>query len=166
MYLISPSWEINKINKSPLREGFISHISIYLSVKFQYELWKAWITRGILCHWNSTDALRKALFKVRNPDVTPYWIDNPEPSFPRGSVVQNQPANAGDMGSIPGPGRSHMPWSNKARVPQLLSLCYGAQEPQLLSPCAATTEARRPESPCSATREATAMRILCLATLQ
>ena len=26
--------------------------------------------------------------------------------FPGGSVVKNQPANAGDMGSIPGSGRS------------------------------------------------------------
>ena len=32
--------------------------------------------------------------------------------FPGGAVVKNLPANAGDMGSIPGPGRSHMPWSN------------------------------------------------------
>ena len=29
--------------------------------------------------------------------------------FPGGSVVKNPPANAGDMGSIPGPGGSHMP---------------------------------------------------------
>ena len=32
--------------------------------------------------------------------------------FPGGAVVKNLPANAGDMGSIPGPGRSHMPRSN------------------------------------------------------
>ena len=32
--------------------------------------------------------------------------------FPGGAVVKNLPANAGDMGSIPGPGKSHMPWSN------------------------------------------------------
>ena len=32
--------------------------------------------------------------------------------FPRGAVVKNPPANAGDTGSIPGPGRSHMPRSN------------------------------------------------------
>ena len=32
--------------------------------------------------------------------------------FPGGAVVKNPPANAGDMGSIPGPGRSHMPRSN------------------------------------------------------
>ena len=32
--------------------------------------------------------------------------------FPGGTVVKNPPANAGDRGSIPGPGRSHVPWSN------------------------------------------------------
>ena len=32
--------------------------------------------------------------------------------FPGGAVVKNPPANAGDMSSIPGPGRSHMLWSN------------------------------------------------------
>ena len=32
--------------------------------------------------------------------------------FPGGTVVKNPPANAGDKGSIPGPGRSHMPRSN------------------------------------------------------
>ena len=42
--------------------------------------------------------------------------------FPGGAVVENLPANAGDTGSSPGLGRSHMPWSNWAREPQLLSL--------------------------------------------
>ena len=32
--------------------------------------------------------------------------------FPGGAVVRNPPANAGDMGLSPRPGRSHMPWSN------------------------------------------------------
>ena len=32
--------------------------------------------------------------------------------FLGGTVVKNPLANAGDRGSIPGPGRSHMPWSN------------------------------------------------------
>ena len=31
--------------------------------------------------------------------------------FPGGAVVENLPANAGDTGSSPGLGRSHMPWS-------------------------------------------------------
>ena len=32
--------------------------------------------------------------------------------FPGGAMVKNPSANAGDTGSIPGPGRSHMPQSN------------------------------------------------------
>ena len=32
--------------------------------------------------------------------------------FPGGTVGKNPPANAGDTGSSPGPGRSHMPRSN------------------------------------------------------
>ena len=32
--------------------------------------------------------------------------------FPGGAVVKNPPANVGDTGVSPGPGRSHMPWSN------------------------------------------------------
>ena len=53
-------------------------------------------------------------------------------------MVENLPANAGHTGSSPGLGRSHMPRSNAAREPQLLSL--------------------RVWSLCSATREATIVR--------
>ena len=56
--------------------------------------------------------------------------------FLGGSVEKNPPANAEDTGSIPGPGRSHMPRSNLIRASQLLSLCPKAREPQLPSPCA------------------------------
>ena len=34
--------------------------------------------------------------------------------FPREPVVKN-PANAGNTGSIPGPGRSRMPWATKSK---------------------------------------------------
>ena len=61
-------------------------------------------------------------------------IEKESQDFPGGAVVKNPPANAGDTGSIPGPGRSHMPWSKEARVPQLLSLRSRAHEPQLLKP--------------------------------
>ena len=54
--------------------------------------------------------------------------------FPGGAVVEGLPANAGDTGSSPGLGRSHMPQSNWAREPQLLSLC-------IWSLCSATREA-------------------------
>ena len=33
-------------------------------------------------------------------------------NFPGGAVVKNPPANAGDTGLSPGPGRSHVPQSN------------------------------------------------------
>ena len=49
-------------------------------------------------------------------------------------MVKNLPANAGDTGSSPGLGRSHMPRSNWAREPQLLSL-------RIWSLCSATREA-------------------------
>ena len=32
--------------------------------------------------------------------------------FPGDTVVKSPPANAGEAGSIPGPGRSHMPRGN------------------------------------------------------
>ena len=34
------------------------------------------------------------------------------PGLPSGSVVKDLPVNVGDMGLIPGPGRSHMLQSN------------------------------------------------------
>ena len=58
-------------------------------------------------------------------------------------MVKNLPANAEDLGLIPGLERFHMLRSYKAPEPQLLSLCSGAPEPepQLLSPPAVTSEA-------------------------
>ena len=49
-------------------------------------------------------------------------------------MVENLPANAGDTDSSPGLGRSHMPRSDWARGPQLLSL-------RVWSLCSATREA-------------------------
>ena len=49
-------------------------------------------------------------------------------------MVENLPANAGDAGSSPGLGGSHMPRSGWARGPQLLSL-------RVWSLCSATREA-------------------------
>ena len=54
--------------------------------------------------------------------------------FPGSTVDKNLPANVGYTGSSPGPGRFHMPWGNKARMPQLLRLCPTAQTLQLLKP--------------------------------
>jgi len=49
-------------------------------------------------------------------------------------VVNNLPANAGDMGLIPDPGRCHMSRSNSARAPQLWSPRSKSPEPQPLKP--------------------------------
>ena len=39
-------------------------------------------------------------------------LKNDSEGFPGGAAVKNPPANAGDTGSSPGPGRSHMLRSN------------------------------------------------------
>ena len=78
--------------------------------------------------------------------------------------MKNPPANAGDMSSITGPGRSHKLWRNKAHVPKLLNLCSRAQEAKILSPHATTIEVHKPWSPCFATREVKTVRSLHTAT--
>ena len=60
--------------------------------------------------------------------------------FPGGPVVKEPPANAGDVGSIPGLGRSHMLCGNEGRGP-------------LLSPRSAAREAAARGSPRTTTRE-------------
>ena len=70
------------------------------------------------------------------------WVKD----FPGGPVLKNLPADAGNTGSSPGLGRSHMLRSKKARAPQLLGLCSRAREQQLLRPHATTTEARGPRA--------------------
>ena len=61
-------------------------------------------------------------------------------SFHGGSVVKNPPANGGDLSSIPGSGRSHMPWSVQAGAPQLWSRGGTTTEPK--SPTAGAPQAR------------------------
>ena len=60
--------------------------------------------------------------------------------FRGGTVVENLPANAGDTGSSPGLGGTHMPRNNRAREPQLLSL-------RVWSLCSATREAAMVRGP-------------------
>ena len=48
------------------------------------------------------------------------WLKIMAGGFPGGAVAGSLPANAGDTGSGPGPGRSHVPWGNWAREPRLL----------------------------------------------
>ena len=52
------------------------------------------------------------LYKGNPEDSNKKIINNKFKGFPGGAVVKNPPANAGDTGSSPGLGRSHMPRSN------------------------------------------------------
>ena len=71
-------------------------------------------------------------------------------------MVENLPANAGDTGSSSGLGRSHMPRSNWAREPQLLSLRSATREAAIVRgprtamksgpPLAATRKSPRTET--------------------
>ena len=61
-------------------------------------------------------------------------MKNSKMGLPGGTVVKNPAANVGDIGSIPGMGRFHMPWATNICVPQLLS------------PSAATTKAPMPRA--------------------
>ena len=85
---------------------------------------------------------------VQPPLFTQTRIEDKETEawgFPSGTVVGNPPANAGDTGSCPGPGRSHMPRSNSAHAPQLLSLHFTAHKATTTEPNA-TTEAHVPRA--------------------
>ena len=77
-------------------------------------------------------------FISMNQDFSPQncFVKTKQRGFPGGAVVGSPPANAGDAGSSPGPGGSHVLQSNGAREPQLLSLRSGARKPQLRSLCA------------------------------
>ncbi|KAM9074630.1 elongator complex protein 6 isoform 2-T2 [Megaptera novaeangliae] len=57
---------------------------------------------------NSSAGPQQALYIQAN--TVPFKIETWD--FPGGAVVKNPPANAEDLGSSPGPGRSHMPRSN------------------------------------------------------
>ena len=60
--------------------------------------------------------------------------------FPGGAVVESLPANAGDTGSSPGLGRSHVPQNNWAREPARL-------EPARLEPVIRNKRGRDSERP-------------------
>ena len=65
----------------------------------------ATLERKNLFHWASDIYLSLSVGKAKD-------IEREHRDFPGGAVVKNPPANAGDRGSNPGPGRFHMPRSN------------------------------------------------------
>ena len=54
---------------------------------------------GLVSSFDTTDSTYKLIKYVL---IKAFW------GFPGGLADKNPPANAGDMGSIPDPGRSHM----------------------------------------------------------
>ena len=79
-------------------------------------LW-AWIRKTLPCQF----VFLKKIHALARNTTTPapvlgpedqMWIRNKHLGFPGGAVVKHLPANAGDTGSSPGPGRSHMPRSS------------------------------------------------------
>ena len=72
---------------------------------------------------SSLSTLKVAYHTEGNEDVIPvfldvgeetknwHWLNYIEQGFPGGAVVGNLPADAGDAGSSPGPGGSHVPRS-------------------------------------------------------
>jgi len=60
----------------------------------------------------------------KNEEMGPKQKEYPAVDVTGDSVVKNLPANAGDRGSIPAPGRSYLSWDDEAYVPQLLKPTY------------------------------------------
>ena len=52
------------------------------------------------------------LLKLREDYILQKGSKNDLSGFPGGAVVKNLPANVGNMGLSPGPGRSYMPRNN------------------------------------------------------
>ena len=72
-----------------------------------------------ILNWGSQTQLTFSyLKKLSNQGLNPQFtksgctLKSPGEGFPGGAVVENLPANAGDTGSSPGLGGSHMPRSN------------------------------------------------------
>ena len=80
------------LKEHPLKEGLLAMNSVFVVVFF--------LNLGM------------SLFLFHFFKPTLYRYNSHAVDFPGGTVVKNPPANAGNTGSSPGPGRSHMMQSN------------------------------------------------------
>ena len=74
-----------------------------------------WSDLAAAAEWEkilANEATDKRLISKIYKQLMEFNIKQQQQGFPGGSVVKNSPANAGDVGSIPDPGRPHVPWSN------------------------------------------------------
>ena len=97
--------------------------------------------------WSKSSSKREVYSNTVLPQETrkisnkpPNLIHKELKGFPGGAMVESLPANAGDTGSSPGLGRSHVPRSSWAHEPQLLSL-------RVWSLCSTTREAATVRGP-------------------
>ena len=79
--------------------------------------------------------------QLAEEEVKEEKLEMEKQDLPGGPEVRNPPANAGDRGSIPGPGRFYMPQGDRAHLPRLL-------KPTCLEPMP-----RNKKPPLTATRE-------------
>ena len=68
-------------------------------------------------------------------------------------MAKNPPANVGKISLIPGLGRSHVLRSDEAHVPQLLTSCAATTEAQALSTCALQQEQTPQRGACAPRKE-------------
>ena len=85
--------------------------------------------------------VEQGLKKTKNTEQFISLNQKEKRDFPSDPAVKNLPGYAGDMGSIPGLGRSDMHGGTKPMY-----------KPMCLSPCSTTKEATTMRSLCSATR--------------
>ena len=64
------------------------------------------------CNWKAQNIHSSYIPEECNRNLNIWLVRSISGGFPGGAVVENLPANAGNMGSRPGLGRSHMPRSN------------------------------------------------------
>ena len=67
---------------------------------------------GLAWGWASYSRLFRLAYELRMGFYVFKWSLKKREGFPGGAVVKNPSASAGDTGSTPGLGRSHMPRSN------------------------------------------------------
>ena len=82
--------------------------------------WKRVVTHSSILAWRipmDRGAWRATVHGVTKSHTQLKRLSTTMPGSP---IYKNLPANPGDMGSIPGPGRFHVPQVNEAYVPQLL----------------------------------------------
>ena len=119
----------------------------------------AYILRGFVLQASSFDITSINNLNCRS-------LETKLPGFSGGSVVTNLPANTGDTDLIPVSGRSHMPRSNYACTPKLLSLCPTARETQLLKPVSPRAHVWQQEKPPMRSPWSNSRVALCLLQLE